>query len=245
MYNSVCITGASSGIGAALAKQFATHNVHLCLIARNVERLQAVAKTCREQGAIVTVCVLDVTDKNAMQQFMMVQWKKTPFDLVIANAGISNAGNEMTMAQNEAIFAVNVNGVLNTIHPVIPFMRENKQGHIVIVSSLAGFRGLARSPAYSATKAAVRVYGDALAGQLEKYHITVTTICPGFIKTPLTDRNRFNMPFLMSLSKASEIMYRGILRKKTYIVFPKPMYYLVRFLSAIPTTWARALLRHV
>jgi len=155
--------------------------------------------------------------------------EKYALDLVIANAGISagTAGGPESFSQVKKIFSTNVDGVLNLVHPVIDKMKVRKKGQIALVSSLAGFRGLPSSPAYSASKSAVRVYGEALRGNLGKLGIEVNLICPGYVKTPMTDVNEFPMPFLMDASKSAEIIKRGLAKNKSRIAFPFPLYFVV------------------
>lgn len=233
----VLITGASSGIGASLAALYATADTRLILIARNAERLEAVAQTCQAQGATCVTQTLDVRDRAALTAFLLTQDAITPIDLVIANAGIS-AGftGDAAAAQTQAdeVFAVNLQGVLNTIHPLIPRMIARGQGHVVLMSSLAGIRALPSAPAYSASKAAVRFYGDALRGELATYGVHVSVVCPGWITTPLTATNDFPMPFKISVDAAATRIKRGIEAKKSRIVFPKQLYLPLRIMDALP-----------
>ena len=163
---SILITGASSGLGKALALAYSQDRVTLYLTGRNTERLAEVVELCRSKGADVHFSAIDVVDAEALKIWILECDEKNPIDLVIANAGISNAGQTVSMAFNQKIFDVNLQGVLNTIHPIIPRMQSRQCGHIALMSSLSGFRGMARSPAYSASKAAVKSYGDALGGLL-------------------------------------------------------------------------------
>ena len=234
---SILITGASSGIGAALAIGYARRGVVLALTARNHERLDEVATSCRARGATVHVAYLDVRDKEKLAAFINEVDTQCPIDLVIANAGIA-AGFSQTPEENYAwadeIFGVNLQGVLNTIHPLIPRMIARGRGQIALMSSLAGIRALPSAPAYSASKAAVRVYGDALRGELTPYHIHVSVICPGWIATPLTEKNAFPMPFLMSSERAAIRIMHSLRRKKARIAFPRRLYYPLRLLDALP-----------
>ena len=229
----VLITGASSGIGAALAIEYAAPETTLLLLGRNQGRLEKVSKACTEKGALVRVACVDVTDAMAMAAKINDFDASHTIDLVIANAGISggtsgqgvNSGEQASQVRD--IFATNVDGVLNTILPLIPRFKAQGHGQIAIMSSLASFRGLPSAPAYSASKAAVRTYGEALRGELASDNIQVTVICPGYIKTPLTDVNRFPMPMLMRASKAARIIKRRLEKKPPRIAFPFPMYFLV------------------
>lgn len=226
---SILITGASSGIGESLALEYARSGICLALCGRDQERLDAVAERCRERGAEVTTKVLDVSNQAAMNDWIQGVDAKAPLDLVIANAGISggsgNAGE--TEAQARAIFDVNLGGVLNTLWPAINAMKPRKSGHIALVSSLAAFTPLPGAPAYAASKAAVKAYGEALNGALKDDNITVTTICPGFVKSRITDRNRFSMPLLLTGADAAKIIRNGLDQGRSThrisLIFPWPM----------------------
>lgn len=231
----ILITGASSGIGAALAEQYAKAGTTLILIGRNAERLDAVAARCRANGAEVITGYIDVTDKEKLAAFIVEADAKHPIDLAIANAGIS-AGNfdGELLARADEVFGVNLNGVLNTIHPLIPRMVARKRGHIALMSSLAGIRALPSAAAYSASKAAVRFYGDALRGELKQHHVHVSVITPGWITTPLTAKNDFPMPLLMSAERAAARIIHSLAQKKSRVAFPRRLYLPLRWLDALP-----------
>jgi len=230
------ITGASSGIGAALACEYAAAGVMLHLLGRNSQRLQAVANECRARGAEVRTASIDITDRDAMHAYIEKADTDTPLDLVIANAGISagTGGVQEPIEQVEQIFAVNLQGVLNTVLPVAPRMVARGAGHLAIMSSLAGIRALPPCPAYSASKAAVRYYGDALRGVVKPHGVMVSVICPGYIHTPLTAANDFPMPFIMSAERAAKRIRCGLLAKKARIAFPNRLYLPLCWLAALP-----------
>ncbi len=230
----ILITGASSGVGAELAKAYAGSGVKLFLSGRQSERLEAVAQECRKRGAQAVTAIIDVRNSEELAGWIQSIDNEHPIDVLIANAGISNAGKRVTCEKNQLLFDVNLQGVLNTIHPIIPRMEKRKQGHIVLMSSLAGFAGRARAPAYCASKAAVRIYGEALGGQLKKAGVHVSVVCPGFIKTPLTDKNDFYMPFLMDVDKATYFIKKKLSQKKTFIFFPWRLYALLWILRLLP-----------
>src|SRR5690606_26929006 len=150
-----------------------------------------------------------------------------------ANAGLSQKGEE-SRESVENILNVNLGGVINTVYPLIPLMKKRGRGQIAIISSLAGFRGMPTAVSYSAAKNAVRALGDALRPTLKTYGIGVNVICPGFIKTPLTDANPFPMPFLMSAEKAAKIIARGIEKNKKRLLFPLPMAISSWLLACLP-----------
>ncbi len=246
-FSSILITGASSGLGEALAIAAAAPGTHLWLTGRNASRLDTVAEACREKGADVRAAVLDVTDQPAMNQFVDNADGERPLDLVIANAGISGGtgGGGESDVQAREIFDINLSGVLNTIHPAIDRMRPRRHGQIAVMSSLAALRGFPGAPAYSASKASVKVYAEALRGALAGDGIGVTAICPGFVKSRMTAVNDFPMPFLMDTDKAADIILRGLRQDRTVIAFPWPMYWAVSFLSLLPPSLAVRLLRQL
>ncbi len=244
---SILITGASSGLGEALAKAYAGPGVTVALSGRDGRRLEAVAEACRALGAEATAAVVDVTEPGAMSRWIEAADDARPLDLVIANAGISagTGGTDDPEAQALAIFAVNLTGVLNTVHPVLPRMRARRSGQIGLVSSVAAFRGLPGSPAYAASKAAVRIYGEGLRGWLAEDGVRVSVICPGFFDSRMTAANRYPMPLIMPAERAAAIVKRGLGRDKARIAFPWPMYVLAWLLGALPPAWTDPLLVRV
>lgn len=233
---SIVITGASSGIGAALATAYAGPGIRLALTGRNAERLATVADTCRQAGAEVSAAPLDVTDAPALAAWLGEIDRASPVDLVIANAGISagtGQGREPA-AQIRAIFAVNLDGVLNTVMPLLPAFQARRRGQIAVMSSLAGFRGFPGAPAYCASKAAVRVWGEALRGDLREGGVEVSVICPGYIASPMTAVNKFHMPMLMPADRAARIIQRGLARGRARIAFPWPVYAAAWLIGCLP-----------
>lgn len=236
MAKNILITGASSGLGAALALEYADSGTTLHLQGRNAVRLDNIAQQCRAKGATVFTKIIDVTDANAMENWVQAADLHAPLDLIIANAGISAGTGIRTSepaAQVRKLFAVNIDGVINTIHPIIPAMTQRKSGQIAIMSSLAGIRALPSSPAYSASKACVRYYGESLRGNLQKCGVGVNVICPGYITTPMTAVNRFPMPFIMSAEKAAHIIRKKLMRNPTRISFPNALYLPLWWLSCL------------
>ncbi|MFQ6017917.1 MAG: SDR family NAD(P)-dependent oxidoreductase [Kiloniellaceae bacterium] len=233
---SILITGASSGIGKALARAYAGPGTALALTGRDRARLEAAAGSCREMGAAVRAETLDVLQRDRLAAWMTEVDGASPLDLVIANAGVSGGtgGSGEDAAQARRIFEVNLEGVVNTVMPALHLMRPRRRGQIAIVSSLAAFRGFPGAPAYCASKAAVRVWGEALRGHLQAEGIGVSVICPGFVRTPMSAVNRFPMPFLMEADRAARIIRRGLSRNQARIAFPWPMYAMAWLLSALP-----------
>lgn len=243
----ILITGASSGLGEALAREYARRGRFLALSGRDEQRLRAVADACRGAGAEVKAAVVDVRDRDATRRWIAGVDAEHPLDLVIANAGIAagTGGKGESEEQAREIFAVNMAGVLNTVWPAMDGMRERKRGQIAIISSIAGFRGFPGVPAYSASKAAVKTYGEALRGWLAADGIRVSVVTPGFIRTRMTAKNPYPMPFLMDADKAARIIRRGLRRDKARIGFPWPMVALVWLLGALPPGLTDPLMKRV
>lgn len=233
----IVISGANSGIGRALALAYAAQNVNLFLCARDEKRLQDIKQICLELKANVFTKSVDVRNEVAMAQWIEEIEKNHTIDLVIANAGISagTSGGTESVKQIKDIFSTNIDGVLNLINPVIEKMKQRRSGQVALIASLAGFRGLPSSPAYSASKAAVRVYAEGLRGNLAEFGIKVNAVCPGYIKTPMTAVNKFYMPFLMPAEKCAQIIKQGLAQNKSRIAFPFPLYFVVWLATLLST----------
>lgn len=245
---SVFITGASSGIGAALAVCFSSiKGMTLFLCGRSAERLQNIAEQCKKNGAVVYTFLFDVTDSKAAEKAVhqAAQYKK--IDFLIANAGVSS-GSLNVMQDTKStpdIIQTNVFGVVNTVLPVIEIMKKQGGGQIALMSSMAGYRGLKNCPAYSASKNFVKAWGEGLRGFLVPYNIKVNVICPGFVKTPLTDANTFKMPLLMPAEKAARIILKGLLKNKAVIAFPVLLSLAARIGSILPAALLNAILNRL
>jgi short-subunit dehydrogenase len=220
----VLISGASSGIGAALALAYAAPGRSLALTGRQVERLTAIAAACRSNGATVREIVLDVCDRSAAERQLTLLDAELPIDLVIANAGISGGthGGTESDEQVRAIFQTNLDGVLNTVLPLLHRMEARRRGQIALMASLAGYRGFPGAPAYCGSKAAVKVWGEGLRGQMAASGVEVTVILPGYVQSPMTDANDFPMPFLMSADRAAKLIRDRLQRNPARIAFPWP-----------------------
>ncbi len=234
------ITGASSGIGEALALACAKRGDRLFICGRNAERLAAVAAACRESGAEVREQVLDVTDEDATRRWLQESDAVAPLDRVFSNAGVSTGKENETNSRRT--FAVNVGGCVNTVLPAIELFRKRKPSdgpipgnpQIVITASIAGYGPLKACPAYSATKSCVKTWGLSLRGMLAPEGIRVSVVCPGFVRSRITDGNTCPMPFFMEADKAAAIILRRADRNVGLIAFPWPMRLATWWMSTLP-----------
>ena len=246
-YRSIVVTGASNGIGAALALAYARPGVALGLIGRDPARLSGVQARCQELGAEVVTGLIDITDAPTLQHWLEAFDAEHPVDLVIANAGITSTigpqddGEDWNTIQR--VFEVNTQGTLNTITPLIAHMRTRHHGQIGIVSSLSAYVGMPISPAYCGSKAAIKVYGEALRGWLAPQGIGVSVVCPGFVQTDMSDRFPGPTPFRISAERAARRIQHGLALNRARIAFPFPLALSMWFLSTLPTGWSLALQR--
>lgn len=234
----ILITGASAGLGRALALGYAAPGVTLFLGALDQEPLQAVAAECRARGAEVVLRMLDVCDRVAMAVWIVSCDATTPLDLVIANAGISAGslgGDGEDDATTRAIFATNVDGVLNTVLPAIAAMRVRGRGQLALVSSLAGYRGTRRSAAYCASKAAVRVFGEGLRLRLAPAGIGVSVVCPSYLDVGSTSVRHRGSPFCVGVERAVHTIRRGLARNRGWIPVPWWLATTTRLCALLPS----------
>ena len=249
MYNpkSIVITGASSGIGEHLALAYAAPGMRLAITGRDEARLASVAERCRSAGAAVTAARVDATDRKAMSDWLRDIDAASPIDVIIANAGIASGTPEGREDPELArrTFDVNLTGVLNSLQPMIEPMIARRRGQLVIMSSLASFRGFAGSAAYCASKAAVRIWGEAMRNELARHGVEVNVVCPGFVVSRMTAVNKFHMPFLMETAPAAAVIKIGLERNKSRISFPWPMYAAVWLLMTLPATLTDLFMRQM
>ena len=246
---SILITGASSGIGAALARAYATPRTQLALCGRDAARLAAVANLCRERGAEVIEACLDVTEAAAVAAWIADADRAAPLELVIANAGVQGGlwrdGAGETLDELHRVMDVNFGGVSNTLHPVLPAMRRRRRGQIALIASLAALRGLPYSPGYCASKAAVRIYGEALRSWLAPEGIVVSVVLPGFVETRLSQTVSGPKPLMLLPERAANIIRRGLARGRRQIAFPYPLYLGMQLMRALPAGLVDPILRRV
>ena len=233
----IVITGASSGIGYELSKIIALENCSLALLSRKVDVLEKLASELNSNGRRVLAVKCDVTNKDDVAQaFDTVKERFGSIDIAILNSGVSSLINAEKFSSDSAkqIFDVNIIGMIYCIEKLLPEFIRNKKGMIVGVSSLADGRGFPRSGAYCASKAAASVFLESIRIELKKYNIKVLTVKPGFVKTPMTAKNDFAMPFLMNVDKAAAIILSGIKKEKSLIQFPLPTVLSAKLLNILP-----------
>jgi short-subunit dehydrogenase len=242
----IVITGASAGLGRALALAYAAPGVVLGLIGRDVQRLEISAKACRAKGATIETGQIDVRDAQAMQTWLRRFDDAYPIDLLIANAGaastLTSADDWEELERTAAIVDTNFYGAMHTVLPVIARMRPRRQGQIALISSLAALRGMAISPAYCASKSAIKAYGDSVRPILSRDGIRISIVLPGFVKTTMSDVFPGDKPFLWSADKAAQHIRRKLKAGRAEIAFPGLLAIGMRLLPLLPAVLADAIL---
>lgn len=239
------ITGASTGLGSELAKQLAAKGYRLALVARRLSLLEDLARELAGPGREIFVYQADVVKWEEIKQVIAQAEKDLgPIDLLIANAGVAidSPVRDFDVQKAREVYEVNVIGLMQTIAAALPAMIERRRGHIVGVSSLASYFSIPRTYAYCASKAAASAHLDGLRLELYPFGIKVSKVCPGFIRTPMTAKNRFKMPMLMDPEEAVRTMIAGIEKGEEVINFPKVLYAGIRVLNLIPRVVQRKLL---
>ncbi len=234
----VFLTGASSGIGEALAIEIAKNGAILGLLARRAELLKTLAEKCEAVGAAARVFACDVVDADAVQRAAgTFREEFGRIDILIANAGIGGNDKETRELQPEhvkKVIDINLMGSVNAVYAVLPQMLERKSGQLVAISSLAGFRGLPKSAAYSASKGGMTNFFESVRLDVQHQGVAVTIIQPGFIKTPLTSGRKNKMPFLMELEDAVPMFLKAIEKRKKFAAFPWQLATFVRLGRIFP-----------
>jgi len=242
----VWITGASSGLGAALANIYAAAGAQVALTARSRDRLDACAAALRTSGR-GCVYVADVTKRDELFDAISAIEKIAPIDLAILNAGTYTPTNldEWNTESTRDLFETNFFSVTTSIELLLPHMRARGRGHIAVVASVAGDIGLPYAASYSASKAALNRICQSLRPELEREGIRISVINPGFVRTPLTSRNTFTMPFLVDANRAADIIRRKLARGHFDIRFPWQMSIAMRLLAALPASLTLLLTRRM
>ena len=234
----VVITGASTGLGAALAIGYAEPGRVLGLIARRPDLLQRLAEACRAKGAEVITAALDVRDGASVAAWLGMLDARHPIDLAIANAGVfAGIGSDGRLESGEdvrSLVGTNLEGAILTASAAAALMRSRRRGHIALVASLAARQPLADAPVYSASKAGLLAYGDALRERLMPEGIRVSIVLPGHIRTAQTARHHGAMPFIMPADKAAAIVKAGLDRGRDCIAFPAALVWLIALGRCLP-----------
>ena len=231
----IWITGGSTGIGKALAIKFASKNWNVAVSARRVELLNELSDTYEN----ISCFPLDVSDKEKCKEvFTEIKNKFENIDICFFSTGIWDPKKEkdIDVDQMQNVFQINFFGTVNCIKAVEQYFRDKRNGIITIVSSIAGYRGLPNSTGYGPSKSALNNLAESLYFDFKRYNVRVCLVSPGFIKTPMTDKNDFKMPFLKTSEYAAEKIYDGLVNKNVFeIHFPKSLTITLKLLSLLPS----------
>ncbi|WP_295137733.1 SDR family NAD(P)-dependent oxidoreductase [uncultured Reyranella sp.] len=237
-FRSIVITGASSGIGAALARALSAPGRTLALLGRDTGRLEAVAAACRAKGAICRIASVDVSDTEALRAVLVEGGRETAIDLLIANAGILDGRSADETVERGSVarrvLETNLLATLDVVHLVLPAMQRNRRGSIVLVASLAALVPLPDAPAYSASKAGLLSYGLALRDAVAAEGIRVVVACPGFVATAMAGRHLGPRPGEISADDAAARILTGLRRNRAMIGFPFVPFWLSRLSLLVP-----------
>ncbi|MBM5574144.1 SDR family oxidoreductase [Deefgea sp. CFH1-16] len=246
---SILITGATGAIGGALALAYAASGVRLILLGQRADRLEAVAQACREQGASVLPVVLDCRDIDALQAWAARCLVNDVPDLLIANAGVninvSDTAEGELWADMQRLFEVNVLATLALVNAFLPAMRQRGSGQIALVSSLAAYFGLPMTPSYSASKAAIKAYGEGLRALLADEGIAVNVIMPGYVTSPMCEAMPGPKPWQWSPERAAAYIQHGLQRNRARISFPFPLNWGSWWLAVLPAALSQRVLRWI
>lgn len=244
----ILVTGATGGIGKALALEYASPRVRLILLGRDQASLNVVWELCQKQGAEVKLYCVDLSDIKKSIEVSSKISKCHKVDLFISNAGLTNNTQDGKIEEWEAIeslLTVNLLGALAISHSVLEEMQRRKTGHIAYVSSLGAYYGMPLTPAYSASKAGLKAYAEAMRGLLAKHSVSVTLITPGFVKTSLSDQFPGDKPFMISAEQAARRIKNGLDKKHRVITFPLLLSLGMRLLAFLPARLADSILSYL
>lgn len=232
-WRTVWITGASSGLGEHVARILARQGCKVVISARSEDKLKVIAATNEN----ISICPLDVTDAAKCKEVAAaIEAEHGQIDLALfcAGAWFQSSVEEMKVENYQMTFDVNVMGVVHGIDAVLPQMLARRAGHVAWVSSVAGYGGLPSSASYGATKAALICMAESMKPELDAKSIDLSVVNPGFVKTDLTAKNKFPMPFLMEVEDAAEKMVEGLKRKKFEIAFPWQLVTILKLINHLP-----------
>jgi len=234
----IVISGASSGLGRALALEYAKPGVTLGLLARNEDRLRETAAQVVLRGGVARIGLVDVRDRFALRDFLLHFDAHAPIDSLIASAGVTlvtpAVGSVEDLEAAASLFEVNLVGAMNMLAPVAPLMRARRSGRIAVFSSLAAFAAPPDSPSYAASKAALLAFGLATRALYRSDGVKVSVVCPGFVNTPMTDSYTSWKPLMVSPEQAARRIRRGLDRGEAIIAFPTLLYWAARCQALLP-----------
>ncbi len=242
------ITGASSGLGQALAQQMAADGWRVAVSARNSDQLRQLADAAQNLDGAIHAFPLDITDEAAVRATVhAIERDFGPIDQAVLNAGNHQPvlARQFASAPFRELTDINLMGTVHCLDALLPVMIPRKAGRIAIVASLAGYRGLPTSAAYGMTKAGLINMAEALKPELDLLGLRLQLVNPGFVRTPLTDKNPFPMPFLMPVEQAAAAFYRGLQSQRFEIVFPWRFAFLMKLLRLMPAPLAFAVTRRL
>ncbi|UCM99990.1 SDR family NAD(P)-dependent oxidoreductase [Sulfurimonas sp. SWIR-19] len=240
----ILITGASSGLGAEFARQYAAAHVELFLLARREERLQKLQKELRSTCKAVNIFAVDVTDFSLLQEKIE---EIGVVDLVILNAGISlgHAQNIPTIAAFENLYKVNVLANHAILEVLLPKLQAKKSGHIVFISSLSSLFTLPSAKVYASSKRALNAYAEGIRYKYAQDGLHVSILLPGFIKSELTDKNDFAMPFLLETKEGVRRMKKAIDKRKEFYAFPLRFYLIIQLMNLLPSALRQRIVNYL
>lgn len=243
----ILITGATGGIGGALALEYAASGVTLVLQGRDTAKLAQLKAACEAKGAQVLTKELDVRDLGTLRSWVANLCAAGAPDLVYASAGVNtNTGPDSRgeqWAEVQALVEINILAAMATVDAVLPSMRARGSGQVVLLSSLAAYVGLPLTPAYSASKAAMKAYGEGLRGFLAPHGIRVNVVMPGYVESKMCNEMPGPKPFLWTAERAARVIRRGVERNVARITFPFPLDLGTYLLSVLPPGIAQRILR--
>lgn len=232
------ITGATGGIGRALAELYATDGRTLVLQGRNASNMDQVASVCLQRGARVRLEAIELRDAAVLMQRLQALCALQPVDLAIVNAGVTSHigadGQGEAWERVEAIVDINIRAAFATVQALLPSMRRRGKGQIALIGSLSAYFGLPVTPSYCASKAALKAYGESLRGWLAAEGIAVNVVLPGFVETAMSAVFPGPKPFMLRPDAAARVIARGLARNSARISFPFPLSWGMRWLAALP-----------